>query len=187
MHILCRFWCWRFYRSVFYREVLTFLIWSPPHMMDHDVSLHDLVKLFVAIPTSLRSSKSESWWKSYCRFRIGVSADFWGAEVPDFRPEIPAPPKVPAIVPAQVQYRFLAVFLGSGSSGMEVPALWPEDLSVAATAIFVGGAINTPPLLQPWAAGFLSLSHHCWPWKACPSLNSSRESCISLREKWEET
>ena len=46
--------------------------------------------LVVVIPTSPRSSKTEFGCPRYCCFRIGVSADFWGAEVPDFRPEIPA-------------------------------------------------------------------------------------------------
>ena len=51
-------------------------------MMDNDVSLHDLVELFVASLTSPRSSKTESGCKRYARFRIAVSAVFSGAEIP---------------------------------------------------------------------------------------------------------
>ena len=59
--------------------------------MDHDVSLHDLVELFVASPTSPRSSKTESGCKRYARFRIAFSAVFSGAEILALWPEIPAP------------------------------------------------------------------------------------------------
>ena len=45
-------------------------------MMDNDVSLHDLVELFVASPTSPRSSKTESGCKRYARFHIALSAVF---------------------------------------------------------------------------------------------------------------
>ena len=54
-------------------------------MKDNDVSLHDLVELFVASLTSTRSSKTESGCKRYARFRIAVSAGFlWGGS---FGPE----------------------------------------------------------------------------------------------------
>ena len=47
--------------------------------MYNDVSVHDLVELFVASPTSPRSSKTESGCKRYARFRIAISAVFlWG-------------------------------------------------------------------------------------------------------------
>ena len=59
--------------------------------MDNDVSLHDLIELFVASLTSPRSSKTESGCKRYARFRIAVSAVFSGAEIPALWPEIPAP------------------------------------------------------------------------------------------------
>ena len=45
-------------------------------MLDNDVSLHDLVELFVASLTSPRSSKTESGCKRYAHFRIAVSAGF---------------------------------------------------------------------------------------------------------------
>ena len=44
--------------------------------MDYDVSLHDLVKLFVVIPTSPRTSKTEFVCSRYVRFRIDISAAF---------------------------------------------------------------------------------------------------------------
>ena len=58
--------------------------------MDNDVSLHDLVELFVASLTSPRSSKTESGCKRYAHFHIAISAVFCGAEVPARSPEIPA-------------------------------------------------------------------------------------------------
>ena len=50
----------RFYRLFLFREGLPFYIWFYPHMMDYDVALHNLEGLFVAIPTSPRTSKTES-------------------------------------------------------------------------------------------------------------------------------
>ena len=63
-------------------------------MMDNDVSLHDLVELFVASLTSPRSSKTESGCERYVRFRFALSVVFTGAEVPALRPEFPAPPDI---------------------------------------------------------------------------------------------
>ena len=59
-------------------------------MMENDVSLHDLVELFVASPTSPKSSKTESGCERYVRFRFALSAGFTGPEVPVLRPEFPA-------------------------------------------------------------------------------------------------
>ena len=64
-------------RSFLFREILTSSIWFYLPLLDYDVSLHDLVKLFVAIPTSPRTSKTESGWSRYvqigrasCRERV---------------------------------------------------------------------------------------------------------------------
>ena len=76
MKNILRFWCWRFYRSFFSREVLPFYTLFHPPSMDYDVSQHDLVKLFVSIPTSPSSSKTEFGCSSYSRFRIATSASF---------------------------------------------------------------------------------------------------------------
>src|SRR4051794_7256355 len=48
----------------------TFRICDSSLMMDNDVSTHIVVGLVVLIPTSPRSSKTESGCKRYCRFRI---------------------------------------------------------------------------------------------------------------------
>ena len=57
--------------------------------MDHDVSLHNLVVLVVTIPTSPRSSKTESGCRRYARFRFAVFAVFqWGGSSgPIFHPK----------------------------------------------------------------------------------------------------
>ena len=94
MKNILRFWCWRFYRSFFSREVLPFYTWFHPPSLDYDVSLHILVVLIVVIPTSPRTSKTESGCKSYCRFRIDVSAVFWGPEFPVPRPDISGPGRI---------------------------------------------------------------------------------------------
>ena len=60
----------------FNRDVLTFLIWFYPPLLNYDVSLHDLVKLVVVITTSLRTSKTEFVCESCDRFGNGVSAVF---------------------------------------------------------------------------------------------------------------
>ena len=53
-----------FQKGRFSRRVLlersNSLLMFPPQMMDNDVSLHDLVELYVAIPTGPRSSKTDS-------------------------------------------------------------------------------------------------------------------------------
>ena len=56
---------------VLYREVKPFSIWFYLPLLDNDVSLHDLVELFVARSTSQRSSKTESGRKSYGRVGVG--------------------------------------------------------------------------------------------------------------------
>ena len=43
----------------FYREGLPFYILFYPLLLDYDVSLHDLLKVVVVIPTSPRTSKTE--------------------------------------------------------------------------------------------------------------------------------
>ena len=87
MENLLRFWYLRFYRFVFYKEVLPFHIWFYDSLLDCDVCLHDLVVLFAAIPTSPRSWKIEFGCSRYHRFRLGVSAAFRPAVVPDrYRP-----------------------------------------------------------------------------------------------------
>ena len=58
------------------------LIWSHPHMMYYDVSAHDLVKLFVMIPTSQRSLKTEFGCSRYRRFRVDVLAVLCRPETP---------------------------------------------------------------------------------------------------------
>ena len=56
---------------VIYIEVKPFSIWFYLPLLDNDVSLHDLVELFVARSTSQRSSKTESGRKSYGRVGVG--------------------------------------------------------------------------------------------------------------------
>ena len=79
MNILLRFWCSRFYRFIFSKRGQTLYLWFPPHMMDYDVSLHDLEVLFVAIRMSPRSSKSESGWKTCCVSGLEILSVYpWG-------------------------------------------------------------------------------------------------------------
>ena len=123
MENLLRFRFWGFHRFVLFREVLPFYIWCYPHMMDYDVSLHDLVEHFVTIPTSPRSSKTESGCKSYRSFGASVFAH-------------------PVVPPCGRKFRHLPRFWtrerqfwsqyfrtsGSSARGSEVPALgeiWP--------------------------------------------------------------
>ena len=61
----------RIYRLFLFREGLPFYIWFYPHMMDYDVALHNLEGLFVVIPTSPRTSKTESGWKTCCVLGVG--------------------------------------------------------------------------------------------------------------------
>ena len=82
------------------REALTFPIWFHPKLLDYEVSLHILVELVATIPTSPRSSKTESGSKSYACFGIGVPTNFQWAEVP---------PLLPLMVLATVFGRILAV------------------------------------------------------------------------------
>ena len=82
MKNILRFWCWRFYRSFFSREVLPFYTWFHPPSLDYDVSLHILVVLVVVIPTSTRTSKTEFVCKSYRNFRIAMFLSLGGADNP---------------------------------------------------------------------------------------------------------
>ena len=74
------------FRFVFHREALPFPILFYPTLLDYDVSLYILVELIVMIPTSPRSSKTESGSKSYARFGIGVPTVFQRAVVPPLLP-----------------------------------------------------------------------------------------------------
>ena len=44
INILLHFLCWRFYRFVFSKRCQTLLLWFPPHMMDYDVYMHDILR-----------------------------------------------------------------------------------------------------------------------------------------------
>ena len=71
----------------FYREGLPLYIWFYPPLFNYDVSLHDLVKLVVVIPTSPRTSKAEFVCEFYARFGVNVPAVFCPAVVPGrYRP-----------------------------------------------------------------------------------------------------
>jgi hypothetical protein len=59
-----------------FREVKPFIIWFYLPLFYYDVSLYEVVELVVVIPTSPRSSETESRYKSYCSFRISAK-DFW--------------------------------------------------------------------------------------------------------------
>ena len=72
-----------------FREGLPFYIWFYPTLLDYDVSLYILVELVVTIPTSPRSSKTESGSKSYARFSFAVSAVLQWPEVPVPGPVLP--------------------------------------------------------------------------------------------------
>ena len=60
-------------------------------LLNYDVSLHNLVVLVVAIPTSPRSSKTESGCKRYCNFSFtGLARPAWPAPWPAIWPAMPA-------------------------------------------------------------------------------------------------
>jgi hypothetical protein len=61
--------------------VKPFFIWFYSPLQYYDVSMHRLVELVVVIPTSPRSSKTESGCSSYCHSRVGIAASFWVARV----------------------------------------------------------------------------------------------------------
>ena len=84
---LC-FWCLAVLTVCLRREVKPFIIWFYAPWLDYDVSLHKVVDLVVVIPTSPRSSKTESGCSSYCRFRFGISVVSVGAEIAGPGPEI---------------------------------------------------------------------------------------------------
>jgi hypothetical protein len=86
MKLLLRFWCLEVLPVCLQREVKPFIIWFYTPLLDYDVSMDEVVELVVVIPTSPRSLKMESEWKSYHRFRIAISA----RRHPDTGPEIPA-------------------------------------------------------------------------------------------------
>ena len=76
MLLLLHFRFGRFCRIIFYRVFLPFPIWFYATLLDYDVSLHNLIVLVVKIPTSPRSSKTESGCKSYGHFCFVFSAVF---------------------------------------------------------------------------------------------------------------
>jgi hypothetical protein len=55
-----------------YSKVKPFIIWFHSPLLDYDVSMAEVVELVVVIPTSPRSSKTESGYKNYSRFCIDV-------------------------------------------------------------------------------------------------------------------
>ena len=79
MKNLSRFWCWRFYRFFFYREVKPLQVWFNPHLFKISVSLCEELELVVIYKTSPSSSKTESGRKRYRVFRKACFAEFWGA------------------------------------------------------------------------------------------------------------
>ena len=89
---------------------LTLPIYFYNIFLDYDVSLYILVELVITIPTSQRSSKTESGSKIYARFGIGVSTVFQWAEVPPLLPLmdsslcflVEVPVKSPVVPPRRV-------------------------------------------------------------------------------------
>lgn len=73
--------------------------------MDYDVSMHNVVELVVVIPTSPRSSKSESGCKSYRVFGVWLGRPSAAAGQPSTWPGMPGRiPKIP--VPAGFRLDF---------------------------------------------------------------------------------
>ena len=56
--------------SLLYRGQ-TLILCSPPHMMDYDVYMHDLLVLVIIFGASPRSYKTESGWKTCCVLGVG--------------------------------------------------------------------------------------------------------------------
>jgi hypothetical protein len=71
-----------------FREVKPFIIWFYTPLLDYDVSMHGFVELVIVIPTSPRSSKTESGCSSYGHFCIGIAASFWVAGVSSLRRKV---------------------------------------------------------------------------------------------------
>jgi hypothetical protein len=72
MELLLRFWCLEVLSIHLYSYVKPFIIWFHPPLLDYDVSMDEVVEPVLVIPTSPRSSKTESGCKSYNRFRTDV-------------------------------------------------------------------------------------------------------------------
>jgi hypothetical protein len=72
MELLLRFWCLEILPVHLYTQVKPFIICFHPPLLDYDVSMDKVVELVVVIPTSRSSSKMESGYKSYHRFRVDV-------------------------------------------------------------------------------------------------------------------
>jgi hypothetical protein len=81
MEHFLRFWCLEVLPVCLRGEFKPFIIWFYPHWLDYDVSLHKVVDIVVVIPTSPRSSKTESGCSSYCCFHFGISAISRGPEI----------------------------------------------------------------------------------------------------------
>jgi hypothetical protein len=136
MKLLLCFWCLEVLPVCLCREVKPFFIWFYPPWLDYDVSMHRLVELVVVIPTSHRSSKTESRCSSYGRFGFSCFCLFQGQRLRPWRagdsglggPETPAQnvflpffirsfgPEPPGTFPCQSLWP-----LGTGDSG---PSLW---------------------------------------------------------------
>ena len=67
---------------VYKREVYHFTIWFYPPLLEYDFSLHILLELVVAIPTSPKSSNTEFVRKSYRIFRKVFAAVFHAPDHP---------------------------------------------------------------------------------------------------------
>ena len=131
-------------------------------MMDYDVSMHIQVELVVTIPTSRKSSKTESGWKSYCSFRCAVSVSFQALGISDSGlTGISGSRSFSRKSGTGRSRKFSSeISLSGGISG----------LKSGSNGYNFWGGINTPPLLLPLdnqgSTNFPSLLLHCWPWKA---------------------
>jgi hypothetical protein len=88
MKLFLHFWCLEVLRVCLRRDVKPFIIWFYPPWLDYDVSLHKVVDLIVVIPTSPRSSETESGCSSYCHFHFGISAVLGWLEIAGPGPKI---------------------------------------------------------------------------------------------------
>jgi hypothetical protein len=124
------------------REVKPFIIWFYPPLLDYDVSMDEVVELVVVIPTSPRSSKTESECKNYHRFHVEDS--FRPDYPPKFGPDYPPPPSNFWWFAPSIRGIFLGGFFPRG---------WIIRPKNPATAIFCGGGYKRS-LLLPCTIGY---------------------------------
>jgi hypothetical protein len=189
---LIAFLVFRGFISLFLKRGQTFhhLVYHP--LLYYDVSPHEVVELVVVIPTSPRSSKTESGCSSYCRFHFGVSASFGGPKKAGPGPKNVGPLALSSGATCQQGGQMFG--RKKSNSGPEKAGVGPEKggprpekggLSCPNGHISRRG-YKYPFFLLDLATNWVLLTSIV-DFESLPSLlHSSHDSCISFREKREE-